>query len=57
MRSIVRGEGSLRRNVTRARVTSVRDGAKVERPDRLAAEEPMEIRAHGPGSERIDLNG
>ncbi|MDX6646711.1 MAG: FdhD protein [Miltoncostaeaceae bacterium] len=30
---------------------AVRDGAQRERPDRLAAEEPMEIRAAGPGQE------
>jgi FdhD protein len=39
----------LRRNVTNVRVTSIRDGARGERPDTLATEEPMEIRVGGPG--------
>ena len=41
----------LRRNVTRGRVLAVRDGREGERPERLATEEPMEIRAAGPGQE------
>jgi FdhD protein len=40
-----------RRSVRTARILAVRDGARRERPDRLAAEEPMEIRAGGPGQE------
>jgi FdhD protein len=40
-----------RRSVRTARVLAVRDGVRRERPDRLAAEEPMEIRAGGPGQE------
>jgi len=28
---------------------TVRDGRRTERPDVLATEEPMEVRAHGPG--------
>src|SRR5438128_10353090 len=40
-----------RRSMRTARVLAVRDGAQRERPDRLAAEEPMEIRAGGPGQE------
>jgi FdhD protein len=44
-------ETSLRRPTTTARVTAVRDGVPTERPDRLAAEEPMEIRVGGPGQE------
>src|SRR5213593_668140 len=39
---------SLRRNVTQARVLAVRDGAAHDLADRLATEEPMEIRAGGP---------
>jgi FdhD protein len=39
----------LRRNVARVRALAVRDGAVVERPEVLAAEEPMEIRVEGPG--------
>jgi FdhD protein len=41
----------LRRNVTDVRVTSVHDGVRRERPDTLAAEEPMEIRVGGPGQD------
>ncbi len=43
--------GMLRRTVTGARVLAVRRGTRRERPDRLATEEPMEIRAGGPGQE------
>jgi FdhD protein len=42
---------ALRRNTTRTRIVAVRDGVRSERPDRLASEEPMEIRAGGPGQE------
>src|SRR5436309_5934347 len=41
----------IRRNVTSARVTTVTGGVRSERADTLAAEEPMEIRAGGPGQE------
>ena len=41
----------LRRNITSVHVTAVRDGMRSERPDTLATEEPMEIRAGGPGQE------
>jgi len=41
----------LRRNVSSARVTAVRAAEPFERADRLAAEEPMEIRVGGPGDE------
>ncbi len=39
----------LRRTVTDVRVVAVNDGVRSERPDALATEEPMEIRAGGPG--------
>jgi FdhD protein len=39
----------LRRSVARVRALSVREGVGLERPDVLAAEEPMEIRVQGPG--------
>ena len=39
----------LRRNATDVRVIAVGDGARNERPDTLATEEPMEIRVHGSG--------
>ena len=45
----------LRRNVARVRALAVRGGAASERPDVLAAEEPMEIRAHGPGQEPVSV--
>jgi FdhD protein len=41
----------VRRNVTPVRVVSVRDGMRSERADTLATEEPLEIRAQGPGQE------
>jgi FdhD protein len=37
--------------VTNARILAVRDGSPRSRPDTLATEEPMEIRAEGPGQE------
>jgi FdhD protein len=43
----------LRRNLTPARIVSVRGGVRSERSDTLAGEEPMEIRAHGPGQEPV----
>jgi len=39
----------LRRNVTGVRVVAYNHGVSSERPDRLATEEPMEIRVGGPG--------
>jgi FdhD protein len=41
----------VRRTVTPARVIAVRPGRHLHVPDRLATEEPMEIRAAGPGQE------
>jgi FdhD protein len=43
----------LRRNLTPARIVSVRGGVRSERTDTLAGEEPMEIRAHGPGQQPV----
>ena len=43
----------LRKNVTPVRVVALRDGSRSERADALATEEPMEIRAHGPGQEAV----
>ncbi|HSL10937.1 MAG TPA: formate dehydrogenase accessory sulfurtransferase FdhD, partial [Actinomycetota bacterium] len=45
----------LRRSVARVRTVAVRTGTPSERPDVLAAEEPMEIRAHGPGQEPVSV--
>jgi len=44
---------ALRTNATPVRVLSVRGGRRSERPDVLASEEPMEIRAHGPGQDPV----
>jgi FdhD protein len=46
---------ALRRTVTPTRVLSVRDGSRFERPDRLATEEPMEIRVQGPTQEPVTV--
>ena len=43
----------VRRNVTPVRVLSVRPGNRTERTDALATEEPLEIRAQGPGQEAV----
>src|SRR5262245_621027 len=42
-----------RTRLARARVIAVRDGGARERADGLAAEEPLEIRAAGPGQEPV----
>jgi len=41
----------LRRNTSSVRVTTVKGVIASDRPDRLAAEEPMEIRVFGPGQD------
>ncbi|MEX0754088.1 MAG: formate dehydrogenase accessory sulfurtransferase FdhD [Actinomycetota bacterium] len=41
----------VRRNVVRRPIVAVKGGERSERPDTLAAEEPMEIRVGGPGQE------
>jgi len=43
----------MRQSVTSTRVTTVRDRVVCERTDTLAAEEPLEIRAAGPGQEPV----
>jgi len=45
----------VRRAITPARVIAVRDGVVKRRSDRLAGEEPMEIRAGGPGQEPVSV--
>jgi FdhD protein len=45
----------IRRNVRHARVRAVAGGQAHERADRLATEEPMEIRAAGPGQVPISV--
>ncbi len=52
---MARATGPVRRTVASARVVAVAVGARGERPDRLAAEEPMEIRAGGPGQEAFPV--
>ena len=46
---------SVRRTVTPSRALAWRDGTAIERPERLATEEPMEIRAGGPGQEPVSV--
>jgi FdhD protein len=46
---------SLERQATRVRVTAWRAGTAEERDDRLAGEEPMAIRACGPGQDPVDV--
>ena len=46
---------SLERQATRVRVTAWRAGVAETRDDRLAGEEPMAIRACGPGQDPIDI--
>jgi FdhD protein len=46
---------SLERQATRVRVTAWRAGVAQERDDRLAGEEPMAIRACGPGQDPVDV--
>ena len=45
----------LRRNLTPTRVVAINHGVRSERPDTLATEEPMEIRAGGPGQEAASV--
>jgi FdhD protein len=52
---VLRPAPPIRRNVSTTRVIAVRDGAAVERPDRLATEEPMEIRAGERGEEPVSV--
>jgi FdhD protein len=46
---------SLRRSTATTRVLAVREGAAFERADRLAGEEPMEIRVGGPGQDPANV--
>jgi FdhD protein len=49
------GAERFRRNLTPVRIVAVRDGVRSERPDQLATEEPMEIRAEGPGQRPVSV--
>lgn len=46
---MLRSASPLRGGTSTVRIVSVQDDAAAERPDRLAAEEPLEVRASGPG--------
>lgn len=46
---------AVRRTVTPTRAVAWRDGRAIERPERLSTEEPMEIRASGPGQEPVSV--
>jgi FdhD protein len=46
----------LRRNTAQVVVTAFNGGVPSQRPDRLAAEEPMEIRVSGPGQEATPVS-
>jgi FdhD protein len=48
-------DAPVRRNLTPVKVVAVNDGVGSERPDTLATEEPMEIRAGGPGQEAAQV--
>jgi FdhD protein len=45
----------VRRTVTPTRARAWRDGTVIERPERLATEEPMEVRVSGPGQEPVSV--
>jgi FdhD protein len=47
--SNVSGTSALRTSTSAVRVTAIAGGVRSERPDTVASEEPMEIRAGGPG--------
>jgi len=55
MSPMLRATPPMRRTATGARVLTVRDGDVRERPDQLATEEPMEIRAGGPGQKPLSV--
>ena len=42
-------------STTRVRVVEIEDGARKSRDDRLATEEPMEIRVEEPGAEQRSI--
>jgi FdhD protein len=46
---VVGEEAPVRRSVTPVRIVAVRPGRHLDLPDQLATEEPMEVRAAGPG--------
>jgi len=48
-------EPAIRRPTARTRITAVEDGRVATRRDRLVTEEPLEIRAAGPGQEPVSV--
>jgi FdhD protein len=52
---VTRMPETLRRTVRAVRMLAIRDGWAFERADRLAAEEPLEIRAGGPDQEPVSV--
>ncbi|MEO5964453.1 MAG: formate dehydrogenase accessory sulfurtransferase FdhD [Candidatus Limnocylindrales bacterium] len=46
---------SMERQATRVRIVAYREGTIEEREDRLSGEEPLAIRAAGPGQEPVDV--
>jgi len=48
-------DAPVRRNLTPVTVVAINDGVRSERPDTLATEEPLEIRAGGPGQEAAQV--
>jgi FdhD protein len=50
-KDVLRSTPPLRRTATPGEVMAVRNGSRSRRSDRLATEEPMEIRVGGPGQE------
>jgi FdhD protein len=48
-------EPSIERRATRVRITAYRAGLVEDRDDRLAGEEPLAIRAAGPGQDPVDV--
>ena len=56
MGGMLRPSPPLRRTVANVRVIAVREGSDATRADRLATEEPMEIRVGGPGQEPVSVS-
>ena len=46
---------AIRRNVTHVRMLSASGGARADKPDTLATEEPLEVRVAGPGQDLIQV--
>jgi FdhD protein len=55
MSTMAESASEARRTVASRRILAVRRGSAFERADRVAAEEPMEIRAGGPGQDPVSV--